>query len=298
MRRLHRSSRKNKAGQIASALTVYSGHDIEIPGANPKRRSGVGAHGGLPGYAGSVKNAILAFGAITLACCGALFAQEGRVSIDAALRNLEKPYVQATGQATVSVKPDRAVIDIGVTSDGPTAEAAAADNAKRSAAVLAALESLLGAKKNLQTTSYSVQPKYTYPKPGAAPVISGYTATNVVEVTLDDLTLVSKVIDSATRSGANVIQSLQYQLRNPAAVRAQALRKAAEDAKQSAEAIAAGLGVKSIRVLSAEEITPQEGFVAFKRAAPLAAEAAQPTPVEVGMIDVSVKVLLRLEIGQ
>ena len=216
------------------------------------------------------------------------------------MRSFDKPYVQATGEATVSVKPDRAVIDIGVRSEGATADAAAAENAKRSTAVLADLRNLLGTNGHLQTTTYSVQPKYTYPKPGAAAVISGYTASNVVEVTLDDLSLVSKVIDSAARSGANLIQSLQYQLRNPAAVRAQALRKASEDAKLSAEAIAAGLGVKVLRVLSAEEITPGEGLVAYKRAAPapLAAEATQPTPVEVGMIEVSVNVLLRLEIGQ
>ena len=89
-------------------------------------------------------------------------------------------------------------------------------------------------------------------------MITGYTATNVVEVTLDDLTLVNKVIDTATQSGANVVQKLQFQLKNRAAVRAQALRQAAQQARISADAIAAGLGVKVVRVMSAEEIVPEE----------------------------------------
>jgi uncharacterized protein YggE len=107
-----------------------------------------------------------------------------------------------------------------------------------------------------------------YPKPGATPTITEYSTTDVREVTLDDLTLVSKVIDTPTQSGANVVQRLQYQLKNPAAVRAQALRQAAEQARSSTDAIAAGLGV-----------TP-------------------PTPLEVGMIEVSLTVMLSVEIAQ
>lgn len=109
-----------------------------------------------------------------------------------------------------------------------------------------------GAGRKLKTTTYTVRPVFWYPKPGAAATISGYRATNIVDVTLDDLAQVGKVIDAATQSGANVIQNLDYQLKSPGAIRARALRQAAEQAKISAEAIAAGLGLKVLRVLSAE----------------------------------------------
>ena len=215
------------------------------------------------------------------------------------LRASDKTYIQATGEGTISARPDQVVVEIGVVSQGATAAAAAAQNAKQTEAFLAELGQVLGAGKKLRTTDYSVHPNYQYPKPGATPTITGYTATNV-EVTLDDLSLVSKVIDTATQSGANIVQRTQFQLKNSAAVRKQALRQAAERARISADAIAAGLGVKVVRVLSAEEVTPEAGVATFGRAmAPEAqAGAAPPTPLEVGMIEVTVRVLLRVETTQ
>src|SRR5207249_1478482 len=73
---------------------------------------------------------------------------------------------------------------------------------------------VLGSNRSLKTTSYSVRPNFSSVKPRAVPVISAYTATNIIEVTLDDLSQISKVIDSATQSGANTIHGLHYRLKN------------------------------------------------------------------------------------
>jgi uncharacterized protein YggE len=40
--------------------------------------------------------------------------QGQHVSIDAAVRGSDKPYVLAMGEATISVEPDQAIIDVGV----------------------------------------------------------------------------------------------------------------------------------------------------------------------------------------
>ncbi|HLN02095.1 MAG TPA: SIMPL domain-containing protein [Bryobacteraceae bacterium] len=198
-------------------------------------------------------------------------------------------------------KPDQAVVEIGVISQGATAVAAAAQNAKQTDVVLADLSSALGGTTKLKTTSYSVQPNYRYPKPGAALEIAGYTATNVLEVKLDDLVQVGKVIDGATHSGANVIRKLEYKLKDPSAVRGEALRKAAEQAKASVEAIALGLGLRVVRVLSAEEVTSEEGFGSYKKAPPPPPPGGTTTPatqLEVGAIEVGASVIVRAEIGQ
>jgi uncharacterized protein YggE len=246
-----------------------------------------------------VKSRILAIGIFVLAWGRPLPAQAQRFSLDAALHTSEKPYVQATGEATVSAKPDQALVEIGVSSTGSTVVAVSAQNARQTDAVLADLTRLLGGNKNLRTVSYSVRPVYQYPKPGAAAAITGYTAANIVEVTLDDLTQVNKVIDAATQSGANVIQKLQYRLKNPSAVRAQALKAAAEEAKTSVDAIALGLGLKVVRVLSAEEVMPEEGFGMKKAVPPPPSTGTTPaTPIEIGMIEVSVNVIVRVEVGQ
>jgi hypothetical protein len=249
-------------------------------------------------YAGSVKSGLLASGAVVVAWCAAPPAQGQRVSIDAALHSGDKPYIEAMGKATVSAKPDRALIEIGVVARDATAVAAAAQNAKQTGAVLAELRRLLGEGGKLKTTSYSVRPDYQYPKPGAAPAVHGYLATNIVEITLDDLAQVGKIIDNATQSGANSIQKLRYVLRDSHAADAEALREAAADAKMRAEAIASGLGVKVVRILSAQEVVSDdnEGFAMHKRAA-LPPEAAAPaTQVEAGMIDIEATVMLRVEV--
>ena len=236
--------------------------------------------------------------AIVIALGSLAAAQAQRVLVDASLHTADKPYVQAAGEATVSAKPDQAVIDIGVVTQATTAAIAVAQNATQTDAVITELTRVLGGNKNLKTTTYSLQPTYQTPKRGATPTITGYTARNVVEVTLDDLTQVSKVIDTGTKSGANVIQNLQYRLRNPVAVRSQALREASAQAKASAEAIASGLGLKAVRVLSAEEVSSEEGLTMAKRATPPPGSFSPSTPLEVGTIDITANVLVKIELSQ
>lgn len=247
-----------------------------------------------------VNTRVLGAGLVLLASIGCLPATAQRVSIDAALHTAEKPYVQAAGEATVSVKPDQAVVEIGVISQAATAADVAAQNAKQTDAILADLARLLSGRDKLKTTTYSVRPDYKLPKPGTASVIYAYSATNIVEVTLDDLAQVGKVVDSATQSGANIVRAVQYRLKNPNAVRTQALRQAAEQAKLSADAIASGLGLRVIGVLTAEEVTSDEEFGMHKKAPPPPAPptGAPPTALEVGMIDVDVSVIVRVEVGR
>src|SRR5271165_2258690 len=143
--------------------------------------------------------------------------------------------VRATGEAVVSVKPDQAKIDIGVVTQAPTAQAAASQNAAQTQMVLEKLRGTAGSKTDIKTISYSVGPNYQYPRDGGKPTITGYTATNTVEVTTDDLGEVGKLIDAATASGANQIQRLQFGLQDEKPARAQALRAAAREARANAE---------------------------------------------------------------
>jgi len=223
-----------------------------------------------------------------------------RVSIDAALHTSDKSYIQASGEATISAKPDQAIIEIAAVTQGTTGAAAAALNAKQTETVLAELRKVLSGSSQIKTTDYSVRPNYNYPKPGAPAAISGYTAKNVVEVRLDDLAQVGKAVDTAVQSGVNNIQRLEYRLKDSRPVRTQALREAAAEAKASVEAIAAGLGLRVVRVLSAEErVSDEEGFVRYKKVPPPPPpQGAVTTPVEPGAIEFTATVTLRVEIGQ
>jgi uncharacterized protein YggE len=206
--------------------------------------------------------------------------------------------IRVTGDAKVTAKPDRVQIDIGVTTRAPQSQDAATQNARQVEAVLAAVRKAAGPAAVLKTISYSLNPNYQYHPNGGEPTIDGYTANNVVQVTLDELAKIGAVIDAATQAGANHVQGIQFTLRDQAAVRAQALREAATRARAEAEVLAEALGLKVVRVLSVEESSPGIVPVRVLAGAPRAmVTAAASTPVETGTLDVTANVTLSVEVS-
>jgi uncharacterized protein len=212
------------------------------------------------------------------------------------LDKLVYPSIRVTGEAVVTTKPDQAQIDVGVVTEAKNAQAAATENAEKLDAVLAELRKALGPGADIKSTSYSLTPVYHYPKEGGTPTITGYSATNVIQVKTNELTQVGKIIDTATQSSANRIQSLQFTLKDEQAVYIQALREAVAKARAKGEAIASALGLKIVRVLSVEEGGPVARPV---YAEGMQARAAAPvqTPVEPGTIEVRARVTLTVEIA-
>jgi len=208
--------------------------------------------------------------------------------------------IRVTGDARVTAKPDRVQIDIGVTTRAALSQDAAAQNAREVDAVLAGVRKVGGPTATLRTISYALNPNYRYHPKEGEPTIDGYTALNVVQVTLDDLGKIGAVIDAATQAGANRIQGIQFTLRDQDAVRAQALREAATRARAEVDVLAAALGVKVLRILSVEESSPRLMPVRVYNGAAsrgMAADAAAPTPVEAGTLDVTADVTLSVEVG-
>ena len=206
--------------------------------------------------------------------------------------------IRVTGDATVTAKPDRVQIDIGVTTRAAQSQDAVSQNARQVDAVLAAVRKATGPAAVLRTISYSLNPTYQYHPNGEEPTITGYSAVNVVQVTLDDLGKIGTVIDSATLAGANHVQGIQFTLRDQDAVRAEALRQAATRARAQADVLAAALALKVVRVLSVEENSPRLVPVRAYMGAPrTTAVSAAATPVEAGTLDVTADVMLTVEVS-
>ncbi len=208
--------------------------------------------------------------------------------------------IRVTGDARISAQPDRVQIDLGVQTQAPLSQEAASANARQLEAVLAAVRKAAGPGAQLKTVSYSLSPNYQYHPGGGEPTITGYTALNVLQLTLDDLTRVGDCLDAATRAGANRVQGIQWTLRDQDAVRAQALREAATRAHAEAEVLAQALNLRILRVLTVEESSPQilpvRVHLGVARAAAGAAAEAS-TPVEAGTLEVSANVVLTVEVG-
>src|SRR5215469_4508881 len=205
--------------------------------------------------------------------------------------------IRVTGAATVTANPDRARVDVGVVTQAPQSQTAVSQNARTFNAVMAALRRAFGPGADIKALTYSLSPDFQYHASGSSPTIIGYTATNVVRVTIDDLTRVGEVIDTATQAGANRVPSIEFGLRDEQSVRTQALRDAAVKAKAEAEALAASLGLKVNRILMVEEGGPVAvpvREVAFARSNQ---SASAPTAIEPGAIDVNANVTLTVEVS-
>jgi uncharacterized protein YggE len=211
---------------------------------------------------------------------------------------MRPPSVTAVGEAVIMAEPDQAQIDIGVLTQARNAPDAAKENAEKLSRVLAQIKKLLGKGDEVKTTGYALNPNYRYPQ-GGKPEITGYTATNVVQIRTGSLESVGKLIDASMQSGANQINRLLFTLKEEHSVQVQALRMASQKAKSKAEEMAGTLGSKVVKVLSVTEnergVRP---VIAQARGAQVEAlSSAAPTPVETGSIEVRSSVTLTAEIA-
>lgn len=198
--------------------------------------------------------------------------------------------ITAVGTASVSVVPDLARVDVSVVTQAANAQDATQQNAMQAGAVITALQSLIGANASIKTVNFSLSPVYNNPPAGQSAMIIGYMVTNTVEVTLLDLTLVGKVIDTAVQNGAKGVQGISFDLQNRDPIVAQALKSAATSASMQAQAIASGLNVHTGAVLHATEGTSTSTVVAPGVGSPT-------TPVETGLVVVQASVTLEVAIG-
>ncbi|HEX9469634.1 MAG TPA: SIMPL domain-containing protein, partial [Bradyrhizobium sp.] len=140
----------------------------------------------------------------------------GTLLVAPVLADTEPPAViSVTGEATVSVAPDLAQIDGGVTSDAKTAREASDANNAAMGKVLLALKGAGIAEKDLQTSRLSLQPESAPNRsPPSPPIIVGYRASNHVTVRLRDVTKVANVIDTMVAAGANDIGGINFSVSN------------------------------------------------------------------------------------
>lgn len=200
------------------------------------------------------------------------------------------PQIVITGHGEVKVAPDRATIQIAVQTQAATASEAAAENATKQQAVLAALRSLGLSNDQLSTVNYQVYPEQRYEQ-GKDPVITGYNVTNTVVADIRRLDQVGKVIDAALSHGANLISSLQFYSSSAEAARRTAIANAIVAARADAEAAARAAdgtlgGLLEINVVAFSPPVPM-----MARQSIMASDAQ--TPINPGEETVSVNVVTR-----
>ena len=191
--------------------------------------------------------------------------------------------VSVTGTASVQAVPNRAGLEVSVSSDAATAKAAMAANADKAARVLAALRAAGVAKQDLQTDNVSVSPRWN--DRGRQ---DGFTATNSVQVKVRDVAQTGAILDAAVGAGATETSGPSFDQGNREELYRNALKAAFDDARAKAAALAGEAGASLGPVVRIEESPVATPVILPAYGA--ADRTPTQTPVEPGTQDVQATV--------
>lgn len=206
------------------------------------------------------------------------------------------PTISVTGEASVSVAPDLAEVDGGVTTQAKTAREASDANNKAMAAVLAALKGAGIAETDIRTSRLSLQPQVAPARVSSdtPPAIVGYRASNRVTVRVHDMGKVASTLDTLLAAGANDIGGIDFMVSNASKWLDEARPKAIADARRKAEIYAKAAGVSIGAPLSISEESSSGPIVPRAFKAGLA--PAAPTPIAVGDETLTITISVAYEI--
>ncbi len=191
-----------------------------------------------------------------------------------------------SGSSSTFVVPDTVSISLGVLTQAPSAREASDKNSAQMNAVIGALKNQGLTDKEIQTSVFSIQPVYSYPKDGGAPTITGYSASNNVVVTTRMVGNVSDILDKSVAAGANQVNGISFMVseEKQKQIHDDLLAGAVTDARGKADKLAESLGVK-ITGVSSTSIS--EGGIPQPVALGIAEKAA---PIQPGQTEVSLSV--------
>ena len=203
--------------------------------------------------------------------------------------------VSASGEVTRV--PDLAIISAGVQTLQPTASGAIEQNAARMERVRAALRRAGIADKDIQTSSINLNPEYRYVE-NQPPVLTGYRATNSVNVNFRDLKRTGAILDALVAEGANQINGPSLTIDKPETAYDEARIKAIAAGQARAQLYARALGKRVVRILSVSE---SGGYAAppmpYARDMAMAVgEQAAKTEIDPGTQQLSVSVSMSFEL--
>ncbi len=195
--------------------------------------------------------------------------------------------ISVTGEATVSVPPDLAEIDGGVTSEAKTAREASEANNAAMGKVLQALKGAGIEEKDIQTSRLSLQPQ-SAPNRSGPSAIAGYRASNRVTIRVRDVTKVASAIDTLVGAGANEIGGINFVVSQASKLLDEARERAVADARRKAEIYAKAAGVTLGAPLSISEEANSAPVPYRRMAAGMAASAPVAQGEETLRVTVSV----------
>ncbi len=202
--------------------------------------------------------------------------------------------ISASGEVTRV--PDLAIISAGVQTLQSTASGAIEENATRMERVRAALKRAGIADKDIQTSSINLNPEYRYAE-NQPPKLTGYRASNNVNVKFRDLKRTGAILDALVAEGANQISGPSLTIDKPESAYDEARIRAIAAGQARAELYARALGKRVVRLLSVSE---SGGYspppMPYARDMAMAAGQSAKTEIDPGTQQLQVSVSMSFEL--
>jgi uncharacterized protein YggE len=213
-----------------------------------------------------------------------------------------RPRITVTGEGQASAAPDMAVLSLVVLQEKPTAREALTANNEAMAKVLDAMKKAGIAERDLQTSGFSIDPRYVYPdnkdntQPPEAPKIVGYAVSNSLTVRVRDLKKVGDILDQSVTLGVNQGGNLTFTNDKPEAVVEEARKKAVANAMAKAKTLTEAAGVSLGKVVEISEQSYSPRPMPMGQAKMMTAAPADSVPVATGENTYNVNVNVTFEL--
>lgn len=197
--------------------------------------------------------------------------------------------INVRGEGEVMARPDIGTFSFSVMAEGDDAASAQNDSAEKINAINAYLSEQGIEDKDIKTSGYYLNPKYTYPNrvcaagmycpPGEA-VIDGYEVSQTITVKVRNLDQSGDLVTGVGERGATNISGLSFTIDDESNLKAEARAMAIADAKERAEKLADDLGVDIVRITGyyEEEYYPPYGYGGDMMMSARAESAANVSP--------------------
>jgi len=147
--------------------------------------------------------------------------------------------ITVTGTAEIKVPPDQVVLTFGIETTNQDVVMARDQNAERMKKVLALIRQAGVADKDVQTSELSMKPNLSEER---TPRLLGYTVTEMITLTLKDLSKYESLMTSFLQAGVNRVDRIEFAVAEPRKYRDDARLQAIRIAREKAAAMAAELG--------------------------------------------------------
>lgn len=149
--------------------------------------------------------------------------------------------IVVTGEGELALPPDLATVNMGVITENKELIQAQQKNSTVINKVIQSLLSLGIPHHQIQTFDYRIDSEYDFEQ--GKQIFRGYKVTHLLQVKIEDLSLIGKIVDTAVQMGANYVANVQFTVKNKDLPYQQVLSLALKNAIQKAITISTTLKV-------------------------------------------------------